>query len=162
MGPRVHVHALDGFRGGSGAGRRLAHVRRLQPGRLGGCRELAAELAEHQVLAAILDETEGRGIPEGRRAAVAGDDLVAVRGAEELAELRAHLPDEVLHRCLTMRGAEQRRAGTGERLELLAAHLGRSAAEASVGGQDVTRELDVGHGSILGSVPDGRSPRFAP
>ena len=92
VGPRVDVDALDGFGRRAGAGRRLADVRRLQPRRLGGCRELAAELAEHEVLAAVLDEAEGCGIPEGRRSAVAGDHLVAGRCAEELAELRAHRP----------------------------------------------------------------------
>ena len=71
----------------------LAHVRGLEPRGLGGRGELAAELAEHEVLAAVLDQAEGGGIPERGRPAVAEDDLVALgqRGTARRAA-RARLP----------------------------------------------------------------------
>ena len=81
-------------------------------GAAAGGGELAAELAEDEVLAAALDQAEGRGIPERGRSAVADEDLVALRDAEERGELLAHAADEVLHRGLAVRGAEDRRAPT--------------------------------------------------
>src|SRR5262249_37471326 len=47
--------------------------------------ELRGELAEHEVLAALLDEPEDRGVPEHRRPAVAEQHLVAVGQANSSA-----------------------------------------------------------------------------
>ena len=89
--PGVNVDAVDRLRQRAGAGGHVANVGSLKPRRLrGGC-ELAAELAEHEVLAAVLDQAEGRGIPERRRSAVADDDLVAGGKAEQLGEVRADI-----------------------------------------------------------------------
>ena len=83
--PGVGVDARLGLRCRAGAGLalddgRVAEERRLL-GRLG---ELAAELAERQVLAALADQPEGRDVPERRRAAVAEHDLVALGQLEQL------------------------------------------------------------------------------
>ena len=156
MRPRVHVDALDRLRRRARAGGDLAHVGSLQPRRLGGRGELAAELAEHEVLTAVLDQAEGRGIPERRRSAVADDHLVARGNAEQLGEVRAHVADEVLHGRLAVRGAQERRTAGDQRLELRAAHLRGAASEASVGGQEITRNHEVGHPSIL-RLSDGRA-----
>ena len=109
--PRVHVDALDRLGRRAGAGGRLAHVGCLQPRRFGGGGELAAELAEDEVLAAVLDQAEGGGIPERGRSAVADDDLVALREARNSsARCERTSPTRSLHGRLTVRGAEQRRA----------------------------------------------------
>ena len=151
MRPRVDVHAVDRLGDGAGAGRNLADVGGLQPRRLGGRGELAAELAEHEVLAAVLDEAERRGIPERRRSAVADDHLVAVGRAEQLGQVRPDVADQVLHGRLAVRGAEHRGPASHERLELRAAHLRGAAAETSVDGQEVGRDHEVRHPSILRS-----------
>src|SRR5690606_30558224 len=101
-----------------------------------------------------LDETERSRIPERGRAAVAEDDLVAGRSPEQVAQPRPHAAHEILHAGLAVRRPHEGRAGRHERLELRAADLRRSAAESTVGGQQFTRELDVGHGSILGAAPE--------
>ena len=49
-------------------------------------RELGAELAEAEVLAAALDEAEGGGVPEHGGAPVAEHDLIAVGEGEQLGE----------------------------------------------------------------------------
>ena len=77
--PGVDVDALLGDRNSAGAGVGLDHRRVREP----GCRgsrsgELRRELAEGQVLAPLLDQPEGRHVPERRRAAVAEHHLVAV------------------------------------------------------------------------------------
>ncbi len=123
MRPGVNVDAVHRLRQRAGAGGHVANVGSLKPRCLrSGC-ELAAELAEHEVLTPVLDEAEGRGIPERRRSAVADDDLVARRKVEQLGEVRADICDEVLHGRLAVRGAEERRSTCDQRLELRTAHL---------------------------------------
>ena len=87
----------DGVGGGIGdrlrrvAGVGLQHDRVAEERRVAGhVGELAAELAVGQVQRAIAHERQRRGVPEGGRAAVAERDLVAVGGAEELADAGAH------------------------------------------------------------------------
>ena len=69
----------------------------------------------------------------------------------------AHPADQVLHRRLAVRRAEQGRAGGGQRVQRLDAHLGRAGAEASVGGLQRLGDGDlVGHGDCyLGSSRAG-------
>jgi hypothetical protein len=86
----------------AGSGRRIDHDRRLEEWGTRGLRELGAELAEGEVLAALLDERERGSIPECGRSAVADDDLIAVGKAEELRQPGLHPADEVLDRCLAM------------------------------------------------------------
>ena len=59
------------------------------------------------------------------------DPELALYGGEP----RADPPDQVLHRRLPVRGAEQAGGGRGERRQLFGPHLGRSATETSVGWQ---------------------------
>ena len=67
------------------ARRRLAHLRVVEVRRgPGGRRELRRELADHEVRALALDETEHRGVPEERGPAVADQHLVAVGKREEV------------------------------------------------------------------------------
>ena len=117
---------------------------RLEVGR-GRCRlgELRGELAEGEVLAAPFDEAEGGHVPEGRRAAVAEHDLVAVGEAEQLGQARSQAADEGLDRRLAVAGAEHRGGGPGERGHGLGANLGRARAEAAVGRQQVGGDADI-------------------
>ena len=96
--------------------------------RRGGRRlgELRRELAEHQVLAALLDQAERGGVPEDRRAAVAEHDLPAVGQSEQLGQPGAHGADEALHRRLAVRRADRPSAGGDERVDLLGADLRRA------------------------------------
>ena len=61
----------------------------------------------------------------------------SVGQAEQVVQPVAHRADEVLHRRLAVRRAEQVGVGLGERQHLLGAHLGGAAAEAAVDGQQV-------------------------
>ena len=132
VGPRDHVDRGIGLRFGCAAGIGLDDDR-VADERVRGDRggELGAELAEGQVQRALVDESERRGVPERGRAAVAEDDLVAVGQREQLADAVADAADEVLHRRLAVRRAEQV-AGVDECLQLLGAHLRRTGAEAAV------------------------------
>ena len=92
MRPRDHVRPAalacgpDARRVRRVAGIGRDHDRVLQERRAGGDGgELLRELAEGQVQRAPLDQPEGRGVPEGGRAAVAERDLVAVGQREQLA-----------------------------------------------------------------------------
>ena len=125
-----------------------------QPRRGGGRGgELRGELAERQVLALLLDQPEGRDVPERRRAAVAEHDLVAVGQREQVGQPGPHPADEVAHRRLAVRGAHQRRAGRGERVEVRGLDLRRSGTEAPVGGQQVGGDLEgVGHENLPNGV----------
>ena len=158
--PGVGVDAglADRLRTGAGLGRddgRLGEERR----RAGRRRELLRELTEREVLAALADQSQHRGVPERGGAAVAEHDLVAVGQGEQLGEAAAQPAHLALHRRLAVRGAEQRGAGGGECLELGGADLGRPGAEASVGGQQVARNGQGGcvrhGGSLLGRVESG-------
>ena len=69
-----------------GADGRLDHLGRLEVRcRAGHGGELRRELAEHEVLAAALDEAERGGVPERGRAAVAEQHLVPVGQREQVA-----------------------------------------------------------------------------
>ena len=104
-------------------------------------------------LAALLDQGERGGIPERGRAAVAEHNLVAVRQREEVGEAGLDPADEILHGSLAVRGAHDRGTLAREVGELLGAHLGGAAAEASVEGQEVGGDGDVGHFLILLALP---------
>ena len=130
--------------------RRVAQVRRL----LGRGRELGAELPEGQELRAVLDQPERRRVPEGGRPAIAEDDLVALGQREQLGDAVAQPLDLGAHGLLPVRRTEIGGGDRRERLHLGRAHLARARAEASVGGFEVSRDLDRGgvdsHGSRLG------------
>lgn len=161
MGEAVDVHALLGLRvrvaarvGGEDGG--LVKPRR----ELGGLGELRGELAEAEVLGLALDQAVRRDVPEGGGAAVAEDDLVALGELEEVAYAVAHLADQVLDRGLAVGRAEKGATGGGEGAERLRTHLGGARAEASVGGLDVSGNLDISHGGSLirrASGPGGAS-----
>src|SRR5690606_5331644 len=87
----------------------LDHVGGFKPGGAGSLRELAAELAKGQVLAALLDETKRRSIPERGRTAVAQNNLVALGDVEQLSQAILHPLHQVLHRRLAVRCAEKLR-----------------------------------------------------
>ena len=163
VGPGVDVDAAGWLRFAARADIRFDHGWGLEPGGARGCRELAAELAEDQVLCALLDEAERCGIPERGGPAVAENDLVAVGNAEQFAEAGLHARDQVLDRRLAVGGADDRGTCSREVGQLLGAHLGRAAAETSVGGQQVTGNCQLRHTAILGArhgrVDRGRSLR---
>src|SRR5262249_54755547 len=96
--------------------------------------ELRAELAVREVQGGRVHGSEGRGVPERGRAAVAEHDLVAVGEREQLAKTVTYAADQVLHRGLAVRRAEQAGRGGGQRLQLLGSHLRRSGSETSVAG----------------------------
>src|SRR3954453_7346376 len=93
---------------------------------------------------AFVDQPERRGVPKRCRAAVAEDDLIAVGQREQLAQSVPDAADEVLDGGLPVRCAEQVDGG-GQRLQLVRADLGRSAAEASVAGFEVGGNRQFGH-----------------
>ncbi len=155
MGVRVHVHARLGHRLRVRARVGGDHGRRVQPRReLRGRGELRGELAEGEVLGLPLDQTGGRDVPEGGGAAVAQDHLVPLGEGEEVPEALAHRADQVLDRGLAVRGSEQGGTGGGEGVQRLGPHLGGARAEASVGGLDVSGNLDLSHErSVSGPGP---------
>ena len=150
----VDVGVGDRERVGARVGEEVGRLVEVRRGR-GDLGELGRELPEAEVLAAAVDEPEGGGVPERRGAAVAEQHLVAVGEREQLGQPvaeRAHLE---LHPGLPVGGAEVVAAGRGQRLDGLGADLGRAAAEAPVGGQQVDRDLDVGErGGHLAMMAD--------
>lgn len=134
LGVRARVGGDDG---------RLGQPR----GQLGGLRELGRELAEREVLRLVPDQAVGRDVPERGGAAVAEDDLVALGQGEQRGDALAYLADQVLDRGLAVGGAEEGRAGGGQGVQRLHPHLGGARAESTVGGLDVSRNLDLSHGS---------------
>ena len=159
VGEGVHVDVGVGPGLGVGAGGRgddlgLAEVGRGR--RRGG--ELGRELTEGQVLAALVDEPEGEGVPEHRGAAVAEDDLVAVGQAEELGEAVAQRADHEADAALSVTGAEVGGGGGGEGGDGLGTDLGRAAAEAAVGGQQLGGDRDVERGGDFGRRRAHRVP----
>ena len=126
MRQRVGVDRLvrDGL--GVRAGRRfddqwLVEVRRVRRDR----GELPRELTERQVLASPIDQTERRRIPEGRRAAVADQDLEPVGKRQELGETSAYPADDVPDATPAMAGAEVAAGGVGQPCDGLRPHLRR-------------------------------------
>lgn len=153
MGVGVDVHARLGRRLGVRARVGGDDGRLGEPGgELGGLRELGTELAEGEVLGLVVDQAVGRDVPEGGGAAVAEDDLVAVGEREQVAHALADLADQVLDRGLAVGGAEQGGTGRGQRVQRLRAHLGGARAETSVGGLDVSGDLDISHGGSVSVV----------
>src|SRR5690606_34630882 len=140
--PGVNVDAPGRLRQSDGTGLGRDDRRFLQPGRFGRGGELSAELAEGQVLTALLDEAEGCGIPECGRSTVAEDDLITLGQPEQLREALSNGSDEVLHRSLPMRGSEKRGTDLGERGHLGGANLRGAATEASVSGEKVGGDLE--------------------
>jgi hypothetical protein len=108
------------------------------------------------VLGAVAHQAEGGDVPEGGGPAVAQDDLVALGEAEQVGDALAHGADEVLHRGLAVRGAEDRGAQRGEVLDLLRADLAGAGAEAAVPGQEVGGK---GQGRVLLGHPASLAPR---
>ena len=106
---------------------------------------LRGELAEGQVLRLVLDQAVRRDVPEGGGAAVAEDDLVALGQLEQLLDAFAHPADQVLDRGLAVGGAEEGGTGGGQGVQRLRTHLGGARAETSVGGLDVSGNLDISH-----------------
>lgn len=146
VGEGVHVDARRGDRLRVRARVGGDDVRVGQPrGELGGLGELGAELAEAEVLRLVLDQAVGRDVPERGGPAVAEDDLVAVGELEQLADALTHLADQVLHRRLAVGGAQQGRAGRGQRVQRFRPHLGGTRTETTVGGLDVSRNPDLSH-----------------
>ena len=115
---------------------------------------------------------EGGGVPERRGAAVAEDHLVAVGEGQQLGEPVAQRTDLELHAGLPVRGAEVRaplgRIGRcQQRLNRLGPDLGRAAAEAAVGGQQVGGDLDLGggggsHRAMIANGPSKERDRCRP
>jgi hypothetical protein len=84
--PGVHIDTGLGIRGGECTGVGADHGRLPEEWGVRRHRgELAGELPEGQVLGAVADQPEGRDIPECRGSAVAENDLVAVRQAQQVA-----------------------------------------------------------------------------
>ena len=103
-------------------------------GRLG---ELAAELAEGEVLSLFLDQGERCDVPEGGGSADAEHHFVPIGCFEQSREAFADRADEITHRCLPVGRPEQVAARGVERADLLRANLGGPRAEPPVSGQQV-------------------------
>ena len=112
-------------------------------GGVGGLRELLAELAEGRMCRTAADEAERGDIPENGGPAVAEHHFVALGQAEQVGQSGADAADEVLHRCLSVAGAEHLGRGRVQGLDLGGADAGRAGPEASVGGQKVVRDLNI-------------------
>ena len=129
VGPHLGLDDLGVLqvRGGRGAG-----------GELGG------ELAEAQVLALVLDQAEGGGVPEAGGPAVAEHHLVAVGEGEELRRPPRTRPTcdlTVFWRWLV---PEVGGGDLGQGGDLLGADLGGPGSEAAVGGPELGGDGDVG------------------
>lgn len=123
-------------------------------GLLGGGGELRPELPERQELCAVADEAEGRDVPERGRSAVAENDLIAVGQGEELRETRAEATHLGLHGLLAVRRAQVGAGHVEQPAHLLAAHLGRTRAEASIARQEIGGDDDV-------VAHDGKATQYA-
>ncbi len=131
---------------------RVVEVRRGRA-RLG---ELRRELAEHEVLAAPLDEPERGDVPEDGRAAVAEHDLPPSGRPNRSASPARTAPTSCLTggwRCdVPITDVPPATHG----VELLGPDLGRPAAEAPVGGEQVLGDAQRGGGG--GGHCDSMSP----
>ena len=145
VGERVGVDArtADGNGVVARVGRDDLGVTQVRGG-LHGLAELGRELAEVQVLALVLDQAEGGDVPEGRGAAVAEQDLVAVGQGEHLGQAVAQLADLELHGRLPVAGAEEVAGRPVQHVDGVGPDTGRATAKASVGGEEVVGEGDVG------------------
>src|SRR5699024_7670799 len=85
---------------------------------------------------AAADEAEGGDVPVPGGSAVSEHHLVAFGQVEQIGQAGADAADEVLHRSLAVAGAQHRRCGLVECLDLGGADACRAGAVASVGGQE--------------------------
>ena len=127
----VDLGVGDGQRVGARVGEQVGRLAQVRGGG-DGVGELRRELAEAEVLAALVDEPEAGRVPEAGGAAVAEQHLVAVGQGEQLGQPVAQRPHLELHPGLAVGRAEVVAAGRGQRLHRLGAHLGGAAAEAAV------------------------------
>jgi hypothetical protein len=160
VGEGVRVHALTGRRGRMRSGRRLDHVWVLQVRRrLHRRGELGGELAEREVLAPPLDQSERGAVPEARASAVPEQDLITVRQREEGREPAADATDDRAHARLAVRRAEVPTTGCRKMRDGLLPNLGGAAAEPAVPEEEGGGDLDVGNhllchpGKFRGSAP---------
>ena len=159
MGERVRVDAGLGDRHRVRARRGGQHERFVEERRGGrGLRELRGELAEGQVLTALLNESERRDVPEHGGSAVAEHHLVAVGEGEEFGQSVAQSTHHRLDGVLAMAGAEVVATHGRERGDGLGANLRRAAAESAVGGEEVGGDLDRRHGCHPLTPPPGSVP----
>jgi hypothetical protein len=159
VGQGVQVDARVGTGLGVAAERGGDHLGVVQVrGGAGGGGELGRELAEHQVLAAPLDQRERGQVPEQGGAAVAEGDLVAVGQVEQLGQPGPDAAHHRPHRGLAVAGAEEGGGGRGQGGHRLLADLGGAAAEAAVARPQVAGEgrdrggFLVGHAATLSSL----------
>src|SRR5690606_5523289 len=116
--------------------------------------ELRAELAVGEVQRPLVDQPERGGVPERGGAAVAEDHLIAVGQREQFPDAVADPADQVLHRRLAVRGAEQI-ARRGQCLELFGPDFRRPGSEPTVTGFEIGGDLEFSHGD-KGSDPVAR------
>ncbi len=127
MGEAVGVDAGQGLGLGPGAGLGGDDLG-IREVRCGGDRggELGGELAEDEVLAALLDEPERRRVPERGGAAVAEQHLVAVGQVEQLGQPVAQRGDHEARRGLAVARAQVVAAVGGQRGDGLGPNLRRT------------------------------------
>src|ERR671914_97720 len=127
-----------------GAGVTREHFRRVEVGgqlrRLGEARR---ELAEDEVLAALVDDAERERIPQDRGTAVAEDDLIVVGQREQLREALFEPAHHGADRGLAVTRSEKAGCALRERLDRLRPHLGGAGAEPAVGRPQLARNDDV-------------------
>ena len=146
----------------SGAGRRLDdhgvdEERRLLRDR----GELRRELAEDEVLAALLDEAERGGVPERGAPAVAEQHLVPVGEGVEVRGALTDAADDGAHALAAVTRAEKVGAGGGEAGQRVGADLRRARAESTVGRTQLRRQLD-GHPARLPTAAHAIGVEFRP
>src|SRR5699024_3550725 len=129
---------------------------------VGGLRELLTELAEGRMRGTIADEAEGGDVPEHGGSAVSEHHLVAFGQVEQIGQAGADAADEVLHRSLAVAGAQHRRCGLVECLDLSGADAGRAGPEASVGGQEFVWDRYLRRSHDRHSTADGPGPGIGP
>ena len=115
------------------------------------------------MLAALFDQTEGGGVPEGGGAAVAQDHLVAVGEGEQLLHGVAQPAHHELDRGLAVAGPEVVGGLGGQGSHRFGAHLGGPATEPAIRGEQVGGNGDGGdggHGASVAANPFGRRAEF--
>src|SRR5699024_8804570 len=100
--------------------------------------------------------------PEHRGSAVSEHHLVAFGQVEQIGQAGADAADEVLHRSLAVAGAEHRRRGLVECLDLGGADAGRAGPEASVGGQEFVWDRYLRPRRSRQPRPGGPGPDIGP
>src|SRR5688572_8764841 len=97
------------------------------------------------MLAAVLDQPEGRSVPERGRSAVAEGDLVAVGQVEQPTEALTYPAYNRLDRRLAVARAHERAPRRGQRIQGLGAHLRGPGPESPVTRQHVGGDADIGN-----------------